>query len=89
MNGFSQGHSLCSRSRVVRSAASGPTRTSRRVTIMFETNQSPSFPAHQYLISGTSTIADGSVLRASENPFTPTHNPTGGSIRRWDRPSNS
>lgn len=35
---------------------------------MFETNQGPSFPAHQYLISGTSTISDGSNLRASENP---------------------
>jgi phospholipase C len=37
---------------------------------MFETNQGPSFPAHQYLISGTSAISDGSDLRASENPST-------------------
>ena len=92
MNGFSQGHSLCSRSRVC------PQRSLRAYSYVprsevqpyytmaetytfadvFETNQGPSFPAHQYLISGTSTIADGSVLRASENPFTPTHNPTGG-----------
>ncbi|MGA9272611.1 MAG: alkaline phosphatase family protein [Candidatus Cybelea sp.] len=35
---------------------------------MFETNQGPSFPAHQYLVSGTSTVSDGSSLRASENP---------------------
>ncbi len=35
---------------------------------MFQTNQGPSFPAHQYLISGTSTIATGSSLRAAENP---------------------
>ncbi len=35
---------------------------------MFQTNQGPSFPAHQYILSGTSTIADGSGLRAAENP---------------------
>lgn len=35
---------------------------------MFQTNQGPSFPAHQYLISGTSTIRNGSRFRASENP---------------------
>ena len=34
----------------------------------FQTNQGPSFPAHQYLVSGTSTNYDGSPLRASENP---------------------
>jgi phospholipase C len=45
---------------------------------MFQTNQGPSFPAHQYLVSGTSTVADGSTLRASENPKTPKGNPTGG-----------
>ncbi len=37
---------------------------------MFETNEGPSFPAHQYILSGTSTITDGSSLRASENPLT-------------------
>jgi len=36
---------------------------------MFETNQGPSFPAHQYLVSGTSTISNGSTLRAAENPL--------------------
>ena len=35
---------------------------------MFQTNAGPSFPAHQYIISGTSTTANGSALRASENP---------------------
>jgi len=35
---------------------------------MFQTNEGPSFPAHQYLVSGTSTIANGSKLRAAENP---------------------
>jgi phospholipase C len=34
---------------------------------MFQTNEGPSFPAHQYLVSGTSTIANGSSYRASEN----------------------
>jgi phospholipase C len=36
----------------------------------FETNEGPSFPAHQYLISGTSTISDGSQLRAASNAQT-------------------
>ncbi len=35
---------------------------------MFQTNQGPSFPAHQYLISGTSTESNDSPLRAAENP---------------------
>ncbi len=45
---------------------------------MFQTNEGPSFPAHQYLISGTSTITDGSSLRASENAYTPSKTNTGG-----------
>jgi phospholipase C len=45
---------------------------------MFQTNEGPSFPAHQYILSGTSTISDGSTLRASENPLTPTEKLTGG-----------
>ncbi len=36
---------------------------------MFQTNEGPSFPAHQYILSGTSTIANGSGLRAAENPL--------------------
>ncbi|HXM19179.1 MAG TPA: alkaline phosphatase family protein [Candidatus Tumulicola sp.] len=35
---------------------------------MFQTNQGPSLPAHQYIISGTSTNAVGSNLLAAENP---------------------
>jgi phospholipase C len=35
---------------------------------MFQTNQGPSFPAHQYLVSGTSTIANDSPYKASDNP---------------------
>ncbi len=45
---------------------------------MFQTNEGPSFPAHQYLISGTSTITQTSTLRAAENPFTPQQKYTGG-----------
>jgi phospholipase C len=35
---------------------------------MFQTNQGPSFPAHQYIFSGTSTDSVGSNLLAAENP---------------------
>ncbi len=45
---------------------------------MFETNEGPSFPAHQYILSGTSTIGNGSALRAAENPRTPSGKFTGG-----------
>jgi phospholipase C len=45
---------------------------------MFQTNEGPSFPAHQYIVSGTSTIYDGSNLRASENPFRPDGAESGG-----------
>jgi phospholipase C len=45
---------------------------------MFQSNEGPSFPAHQYLISGTSTIDQSSTLRVSENPLTPTQGFTGG-----------
>ncbi len=38
---------------------------------MFQTNQGPSFPAHQYLVSGTSSIATGSSLVADGNPSGP------------------
>jgi phospholipase C len=34
---------------------------------MFQTNQGPSFPAHQFIISGTSAPATGSPFFASEN----------------------
>lgn len=35
---------------------------------MFQTNEGPSFPAHQFILSGTSTPSTGSNLFASENP---------------------
>src|SRR6202171_4282675 len=37
---------------------------------MFQTNQGPSFPAHQFIISGTSAPTAGSKLFAAENPST-------------------
>jgi phospholipase C len=45
---------------------------------MFQTNQGPSFPAHQYLISGTSAVATGSHDRAADNPAPPGGGLTGG-----------
>ena len=36
---------------------------------MFQTNQGGSFPAHQYIIAGTSEPRDGSSLLAAENPL--------------------
>ena len=36
---------------------------------MFQTNQGPSFPAHQYIISGTSAISEKSNFNVSENPI--------------------
>jgi len=36
---------------------------------MFQTNQGPSFPAHQFIIAGTSAPTATSDLFASENPF--------------------
>jgi phospholipase C len=38
---------------------------------MFQTNQGPSFPAHQYIIAGTSIVATGSSFYASENVTDP------------------
>lgn len=34
---------------------------------MFQTNEGPSYPAHQYMISGTASVAAGSNLYVSEN----------------------
>jgi phospholipase C len=45
---------------------------------MFQTNQGPSFPAHQYIVSGTSAVVNGSKLLAAENPESPLGPPTGG-----------
>jgi phospholipase C len=38
---------------------------------MFQTNQGPSFPAHQFIIAGTSAPTATSDLFAAENPHTP------------------
>jgi phospholipase C len=38
---------------------------------MFQDNEGPSFPAHQYLLAGTSINAVGSTLKAAENPRYP------------------
>jgi len=35
---------------------------------MFQSNEGPTFPAHQYLISGTSTISRNSVFVVDDNP---------------------
>ncbi|MBV8532077.1 MAG: hypothetical protein JO104_12235 [Candidatus Eremiobacteraeota bacterium] len=45
---------------------------------MFETDQGPSFPSHQYLVSGTSAVSDGSSDKASTNPVDPRGAQTGG-----------
>ena len=45
---------------------------------MFQSNQGPSFPAHQYLVSGTSTVSDTSPNKAAENPTSPNHTEVGG-----------
>ena len=93
MNGFAQGpsncrrHSACPRANVRAYAYVPPEEVQPYYTMaqsytfgdeMFETNQGPSFPAHQYLISGTSAIADGSDLRVSENPRAKGRNAAGG-----------
>jgi phospholipase C len=44
---------------------------------MFQTNQGPSFPAHQYIIAGTSQPSVGSPLLADENPEQPNGNSGG------------
>jgi phospholipase C len=36
---------------------------------MFESNQGPSFPAHQYLISGTSVTEPNGNYKAADNPY--------------------
>jgi phospholipase C len=35
---------------------------------MFQTNQGPSFPAHQYILAGTSAISEKSTIFVAENP---------------------
>ncbi|MBV8196761.1 MAG: hypothetical protein JO263_01380, partial [Candidatus Eremiobacteraeota bacterium] len=47
---------------------------------MFQTNQGPSFPAHQYIVSGTSSIFNRSPFLAAENPSSPLSQPSGGCV---------
>ncbi len=35
---------------------------------MFQTNQGPSFPAHQYIVSGSSSVSEKSNFNVAENP---------------------
>ena len=48
---------------------------------MFQTNQGPSFPAHQFLFGGTSAPAPSSPLFAAENPD-PTNESGCGSVKQ-------
>ncbi len=45
---------------------------------MFQSNEGPSFPAHLYLVAGTSSPQRGSDLWIAENPRTPRGGTTGG-----------
>lgn len=56
---------------------------------MFQTNEGPSYPAHQYILSGTSQPSAGSNLLVSENTLQPGCGPTGGSLVRVIDPSGS
>ena len=51
----------------------------------FQTNQGPSFPGHQYLVSGSAAVADGSSYISINNPIQPEGGTTGG----CDSPSGS
>jgi phospholipase C len=42
---------------------------------MFQTNQGPSFPAHQFITAGTSALTATSDLFAAENPVYPPNTP--------------
>jgi phospholipase C len=45
---------------------------------MFQTNEGPSYPAHQYIISGTSLMTTSSPLLAADNPAAPGGGTTAG-----------
>ena len=47
---------------------------------MFQTNEGPSYPAHQYILAGTSEPSVDSDLLVSENTNAPGCGPTGGSL---------
>ena len=54
---------------------------------MFQTNEGPSYPAHQYILAGTSKPSDGSDLLVSENTASPGCGPTGGTLVNAIEPS--
>jgi phospholipase C len=56
---------------------------------MFETNQGPSFPAHQFILAGTSEPETGSDLLVSENTALPGCGPGQGSLVDVIDPSGS
>jgi phospholipase C len=45
---------------------------------MFASQAGPSFPAHQYIVSGAATVSQSSTLRAAENGLDPTQKFTAG-----------
>ncbi len=47
---------------------------------MFQTNQGPSFPAHQFIIAGTSAPTAASAFFAAENPTLPLGAPAGSEV---------
>src|SRR6202042_1524543 len=44
---------------------------------MFQTNEGPSFPAHQFILAGTSAPTATSPLFAAENPYVAGGGPAG------------
>lgn len=44
---------------------------------MFQTNEGPGYPAHQFILSGTSAPSPGSTLFEAENPFSVGFGPVG------------
>ena len=112
MNGFDQGNSKCSKPTACppanrRAYAKVPKKEAKPywdmahqwvlADRMFQANQGPSFPAHQYAISGTSTIKTGSALRAAESPQKPANargnaggcdSPSGATVRLIDQSGN-
>ncbi|HEY0798450.1 MAG TPA: alkaline phosphatase family protein, partial [Candidatus Baltobacteraceae bacterium] len=80
MNGFNLEHSSCPSKACTTTSAYGYVPAAQDAPYlamakqytfadrMFQSNEGPSFPAHQYIIAGTSINAVGSNLSAAENP---------------------
>jgi phospholipase C len=86
MNGFNNVHSLCKSvivctPRDIRAYGYVPRSEAKPLfdmaeqyvfgDHMFQTNEGPSFPAHLYMVAGTSSIGNGSTLKVAENPTNP------------------